>query len=160
MGTKNDPGEFDCYANALRDEPMFILLARDPDFARLVREWAVRRGQDIACGNRPGSDMPMVDEAYATATRGAKWRLNNMGKWRVRPKGEIACEEGCDCERCGSTIEVTRGSRGCAYNYGNNTDEKIGDKNDPNYSNLCPPCWVEERVYWEEMWSEYYGGRL
>lgn len=29
MGTKNNPGEFDCYANAAPDEPMFILLGRD-----------------------------------------------------------------------------------------------------------------------------------
>lgn len=30
MGTKSNPTQFDCYANALPDEPMFILLARDP----------------------------------------------------------------------------------------------------------------------------------
>lgn len=29
MGTKNNPGAFDCYANAEPDEPMFVLLARD-----------------------------------------------------------------------------------------------------------------------------------
>jgi hypothetical protein len=28
MGTKNVPGKFDCYANALPDEPTFVLLGR------------------------------------------------------------------------------------------------------------------------------------
>ena len=30
MATKNNPGKFDCYTNAEPDEPMFILLGRDP----------------------------------------------------------------------------------------------------------------------------------
>lgn len=29
MGTKNQPGSFDCYANAKGDEPLFVLLGRD-----------------------------------------------------------------------------------------------------------------------------------
>lgn len=43
MGTKNNPGEFDCYENAAPDEPMFVLLARDPLAPMLVEEWAKRR---------------------------------------------------------------------------------------------------------------------
>lgn len=43
MGTKNNPGAFDCYENAAPDEPMFILLGRDPLAAGLVREWADQR---------------------------------------------------------------------------------------------------------------------
>lgn len=43
MGTKNNPGTFDCYANAKPDEPMFVLLARDYDAPRVVREWAAHR---------------------------------------------------------------------------------------------------------------------
>lgn len=49
MGTKNQPGEFDCYSNADDDEPMFILLARDPIASTLVRDWAgarVRTGRN------------------------------------------------------------------------------------------------------------------
>lgn len=82
MATKNNPGEFDCYANALPDEPMFILLARDPDFYRLVSEWAVNRTRQIACGERPQSDMDMVIEAVGCAEDGQRWRRLNMGKWR------------------------------------------------------------------------------
>ena len=40
MGTKNQPGKFDCYVNAQPDEPMFILLGRDPFAGMIVRQWA------------------------------------------------------------------------------------------------------------------------
>ena len=69
---------------------------------------------------------------------------------------EIAITEGRGCERCGTTVNVTRGARGCAYHYEGNK----GDRDDPNYANLCPPCWKEEREYWEGMWNEYYSDRL
>lgn len=39
MGTKNNPGAYDCYANAEPDEPMFILLGRDRHAAEVVRYW-------------------------------------------------------------------------------------------------------------------------
>ena len=84
MGTKNNPGEFDCYANALPDEPMFILLARDPDFYRLVRKWARKRELDILCGDRPKSDRIIIDEAMQCAVDGQRWRRDNFGKWRQK----------------------------------------------------------------------------
>ena len=40
MGTKNNPSKYDCYANAKPDEPMFVLLGRDPLAGMLVRVWA------------------------------------------------------------------------------------------------------------------------
>lgn len=43
MGTKSRPGVFDCYANAEPDEPMFVLLGRDPSAALLVRIWCLLR---------------------------------------------------------------------------------------------------------------------
>lgn len=43
MGTKNQPGRFDCYYAAEDDEPMFILLGRDEQAADRVEEWAVER---------------------------------------------------------------------------------------------------------------------
>ena len=51
MGTKNNPGKFDCYKNAEPDEPMFVLLGRDPMAGFLVRLWAMLRllkGEDRA----------------------------------------------------------------------------------------------------------------
>jgi len=48
MGTKNNPGQFDCHAKAHPDEPLFTLLARDPAAAALVMMWAHHRA-----GNAP-----------------------------------------------------------------------------------------------------------
>jgi hypothetical protein len=44
MGTKNDPGKYDCYSRAEPDEPMFVLLGRDPIAPHLVWVWAKVRG--------------------------------------------------------------------------------------------------------------------
>jgi hypothetical protein len=82
MGTKNNPGSFDCYSKALPDEPVFVLLARDPGFERLVMEWARDREFAVACGERPDTDLAMVEEAYKCARAGAEWRHKNNGAWR------------------------------------------------------------------------------
>jgi hypothetical protein len=51
MGTKNIPGTFDCYANAEPDEPMFVLLGRDPLAPFLMSMWSkVRMGDLEAAG--------------------------------------------------------------------------------------------------------------
>lgn len=42
MSSKNNPGEFDCYAEAMPSEEMFILLERDELAAGVVRSWARR----------------------------------------------------------------------------------------------------------------------
>jgi hypothetical protein len=63
-------------------EPMFVLLARDPDFYRLVNEWAQKRSFDIRCGDRPDSDWDLVYEAQKCAKDGETWRKFNLGKWR------------------------------------------------------------------------------
>ena len=85
MGSKKQPGDYDCYANALPDEPMFILLARDPGAPDLVEEWAVRRQRDIMLGARPFADQAMVDEAQQCATEMREWRKKNDGAWRAAP---------------------------------------------------------------------------
>lgn len=46
MATKNNPGKYDCYANADPDEPMFVLLGRDKHAPALVWLWAVLRELD------------------------------------------------------------------------------------------------------------------
>ncbi len=80
MGTKQTPAKFDCYTNALPDEPMFILLARDPAAPLLVKNWAIRRGNQITAGERPESDQAMVEEAYECADKMRAWRKANDGK--------------------------------------------------------------------------------
>lgn len=79
MGTKSNPGKFDCYENAAPDEPMFILLARDSSSPELVRAWAENRRFLIMSGDKPREDLPMVHEAMDCADR--------MIAWRERVKG-------------------------------------------------------------------------
>jgi hypothetical protein len=85
MGTKNQPGKWDCYQNAMPDEPMFILLARDPSAPDLVEDWATQRTKEIAGGRRPSSDEAMVDEAISCAANMRHWRVVNNGAWREQP---------------------------------------------------------------------------
>jgi hypothetical protein len=67
MGTKNKPGKFDCYENAEPDEPMFILLARDPLASILVDLWAQMRA--LTRG-----DSPKVLEAIECASAMRWWK--------------------------------------------------------------------------------------
>ena len=74
MGTKNHPGAYDCYDKADSDEPMFVLLARDPEAPELVRQWARLR-------HARGADRLKTLEAYRCATAMDVWlRSKNKGK--------------------------------------------------------------------------------
>lgn len=75
MATKNDPGQFDCYASAAPDEPMFILLARDPLAPILVRLWSELRGH--LAGN-PSKTAEARNVALA------------MERWRERTRSDDA----------------------------------------------------------------------
>ena len=68
--SKNNPGKWDCYAKAHPDEPMFVLLARDPLAPELVRQWAFRRWHE-------GKDLPKAVEALNCANAMDNWRLAN-----------------------------------------------------------------------------------
>lgn len=83
MGTKNEGDS--CYEKALPDEPMFVLLARDEQAPRLVRNWADDRRAAIAQGDKPKSDMAQVDEAFALALRMEEWRWAAKEAWRDEP---------------------------------------------------------------------------
>jgi hypothetical protein len=72
MGTKNNPGAFDCYANAEPDEPMFVLLGRDKFAPSLVEFWAWERELD-------GEAAEKVEEARQCAYDMRKW-LADHGK--------------------------------------------------------------------------------
>lgn len=82
MASKTDPGSYDCYANASPDEPMFVLLARDPQAPALVERWANEREHAIAMAERPLADLDMVYEARRCADQMREWRKANDGKWR------------------------------------------------------------------------------
>lgn len=68
MGTKNNPGKYDCYEKADPDEPLFVLLARDPLAPVLVELWATLRAQ--LAGN-----PSKVDEARACADAMRRWKV-------------------------------------------------------------------------------------
>jgi hypothetical protein len=84
MGTKQNPAPFDCYAKALPDEPIFILLARDSAADGAVLHWADTREAAIDNGLKPESDRPMVAEARHWIRTARAWRPAN---WPAR-KGE------------------------------------------------------------------------
>ena len=58
MGTKTHPGEFDCYAFAEADEPVFVLLGRDAAAPHTVREWAATR---LELGKNEPGDRQIVE---------------------------------------------------------------------------------------------------
>jgi hypothetical protein len=75
VSTKNNPGPNSCYAKAHPDEPMFVLLARDPLAPPLVRRWAAE--QRLKEG---GGDQRKIDEALACADAMEMWRSANPPK--------------------------------------------------------------------------------
>jgi hypothetical protein len=83
MGTKLNPGAWDCHASALLDEPMFTLLARDPNAPAVVRRWAHGRALYVSLGRAPESDRAMVEEAHRGARDMELWRKANDGRWRT-----------------------------------------------------------------------------
>ncbi len=70
MGTKNNPGKFDCYGKAKPYESMFVLLGRDRHGPILVRLWAILRWLT-------GERSEKVSEAWACAASMKQYR-----RWR------------------------------------------------------------------------------
>lgn len=94
MATKNNPGKYDCYANAEPDEPMFVLLARDELAPVVVRIWAALRYGSLTsaeAGIRLGveigkSKTPMDKEKLKEAQQCA----DAMEAWiKVREKEHV-----------------------------------------------------------------------
>jgi hypothetical protein len=83
MGTKNNPGKFDCYEKAEPNEPMFILLGRDPSAAFLVNLWIAIREQ-LGC-----TEPEKLAEAEACAKAMQKW-AHDLGKCGKVTKAERA----------------------------------------------------------------------
>lgn len=89
MWTKRQPGRYDRYSAADDDEPMFVLLGRDPMAGALVRLWATMRGmppnQDPVDNVRDAFDCASQMEAYAK-------KLGRDPSW-VHKKFRAACEQ-------------------------------------------------------------------
>lgn len=71
MGTKLNPGKYDCYANAEPDEPMFILLGRDTRAPNLVDAWA-------DASERRGTNPEKVAEARQCAKAMREYQQNAL----------------------------------------------------------------------------------
>lgn len=83
MGTKLQELRSGCFAKAMDDEPMFVLLARDVHAPDLVQKWADNREHEIQMGRKPASDMAAVAEARQSAELMRTWRDENDGAWRT-----------------------------------------------------------------------------
>jgi len=84
MGTKEKPGQFDCYANAAPNEPMFVLLARDPSAHLLVGLWALIR-------DKLGDEDPeKIEEARVCADAMRDWLAEHMNEKKVAKATAVA----------------------------------------------------------------------
>lgn len=90
MGTKRNPGAYDCYERAEADEPLFTLIARDPLAADLVRLWHQLRVKDGVAAAEvfaalmrkakglDAGDSGKISEALACARSMDAWRWNRF----------------------------------------------------------------------------------
>ena len=78
MGTKQNPGQFDCYAGAEPDEPIFVLRGKDPSAPLLIETWAMLR--DLM-----KDDPIMIAEARDCAHDCYQWmlKLGRHERWRA-----------------------------------------------------------------------------
>lgn len=60
MGTKLNPGEFDCLEKLQPNEPFFLLRGQDRSAPKCVRDWAAR-------AQAAGVDPAKVQEAWLVA---------------------------------------------------------------------------------------------
>jgi hypothetical protein len=97
MGSKNEPGNYDCYANADPDEPMFILLGRDRHAAVLTRLWAILRAHD-------GEDEDKLAEALTCAANMDKW-ADSLGKRRLNGAHPVIGIDPGAAAECNDVIE-------------------------------------------------------
>ena len=93
MGTKNNPGKYDCYDNMDPDEPHFVLRAKDPLAPTLVRMWLTLRKQLNPA--EPGTaEYEKQEEALTCAVNMENWakhkeifeKFNQSRKKEVRPR--------------------------------------------------------------------------
>ena len=96
MGSRLNPGRFDCHAAALDDEPRFTLLARDPLAGFLVSIWSSMRMADQEAAQVKfrtmikrvlpaywlAPDVEAAGEAIECAMKMFAWREANERRWR------------------------------------------------------------------------------
>ncbi len=98
MGSKNNPGEFDCYAAADPDEPLFTVLARCRLSPPLVRLYAAVRGRDLV-----GAHVAFNDLLAASMTKGPA------------DTAKLAEARGCAAEMESWREDLDQGSNGRSF---------------------------------------------
>jgi hypothetical protein len=106
MGSKLKPGDYDAYNMALPDEPMFVLIARDPSAPNMLRIWSDTRRKLVHARAEAGDiddaafaeGLRKCSEADACADDMVIWRKVNEGRWRegsdLRPRlGDPSADE-------------------------------------------------------------------
>jgi hypothetical protein len=78
MSTKQQPGNYDCYAKLADDEPYFVLRAKDLTAPAAVEEWIARRLFEwfLWKGHAPMTPeyRAKLDEARACAVAMREWK--------------------------------------------------------------------------------------
>jgi hypothetical protein len=89
MGTKKNPGTFDCYANAEDDEPMFVLLARDVRAPEVIELWC-------QLSEAKGTDPEKIKEARKCISEMRDWRRRRFHEDHLR----IGISTSANCAMC------------------------------------------------------------
>lgn len=84
MGTKNNPGHYDCYAKLAEDEPYFVLRGKDPFGWLLVNLWCSIRTMMMRA-----NASPKEKENYQTKLREAKACAASMKSFAERHPANI-----------------------------------------------------------------------
>ncbi len=95
MGTKIDPGKFDCYAKLDPDEPFFVLRAKDPIAPYLIQAWRF-----VRAGDQRGAEEAMLAASVA-------WQEHRvMG---LREKLPLKSEKSQEASACAHDMFEWRG---------------------------------------------------
>lgn len=112
MGTKNNPGDYDCYAKLGPDEPYFLLRAKDPAAPYLTMMWAASRQGDFAgmldlvtsmslnqeiLSRVGGEENPKIGETNHCARTMDAWRKSQGGltaQGKTVMAGELTVKRG------------------------------------------------------------------
>ncbi len=111
MGTKNNPGAYDCYAKIKPDEPYFVLRGCDPDAVAAVKEWIDSRHKAIADGRRPAEDFAKLDEAWQCMRSMVAYQADQNAVQTTSDQSEGNCVYACAAfPGCGCDVAELRDS--------------------------------------------------
>lgn len=89
MATKNNPGDYDCYAKLEDDEPYFLLRGKDPATPFLTAAWVASRRGDWAGMTDIFLAMSLNEDVLARVSTDeyeklaeARKVINDMNDWR------------------------------------------------------------------------------